>query len=441
VTTAILVVAVVLSVVGVVLLVAKLTEARKHAADAAERNAVISKTNMELAKANSDLRKTSEERGERISRLVKYEAITDAEDAARKQTDEARAALLALSASAHRDAAAVREGAAQEAERSRMDSEELMAESKQRAHAMTRAAQASAEKILETAKLEAKEIAGGALDARDNAKKYERAAEAIKNVIDGYGNRYLIPGRSVLDELAEQYGQTQAGEELKSARERTRDMVISRTAATCDYVENNRKETAINFVVDAFNGKVDSGLSRVRFDNFGKLQQEIKDAFSIVNVHGEAFRNARITDPYLNARLEELKWAVAAEEIRRQDREEQRLAREQAREDEKVRREIERARLDAERQQVELAKRIAAAQEAVAKASEEQKAKYEAQLRELGEKLRQAEEAGQRALSMAQQTKRGHVYIISNVGSFGYNVYKIGLTRRLNPQVSDRRAG
>ena len=35
---------------------------------------------------------------------------------------------------------------------------------------------------------------------------------------------------------------------------------------------------------------------------------------------------------------------------------------------------------------------------------------------------------------MAQQTKRGHVYVISNIGSFGENVYKIGMTRRLEPE-------
>ena len=31
--------------------------------------------------------------------------------------------------------------------------------------------------------------------------------------------------------------------------------------------------------------------------------------------------------------------------------------------------------------------------------------------------------------------KAGYVYIISNVGSFGENVYKIGTTRRLDPQI------
>lgn len=34
---------------------------------------------------------------------------------------------------------------------------------------------------------------------------------------------------------------------------------------------------------------------------------------------------------------------------------------------------------------------------------------------------------------MAQQTRRGHVYVISNIGSFGDNVFKIGMTRRLEP--------
>ena len=58
----------------------------------------------------------------------------------------------------------------------------------------------------------------------------------------------------------------------------------------------------------------------------------------------------------------------------------------------------------------------------------------EAQLTEAEEAIRLAEEKGQRALSMAQQTKQGHVYVISNIGSFGENVYKIGMTRRLEPE-------
>lgn len=56
-----------------------------------------------------------------------------------------------------------------------------------------------------------------------------------------------------------------------------------------------------------------------------------------------------------------------------------------------------------------------------------------AQIEELNKKLAEVEAKKERALSMAQQTRSGHVYIISNIGSFGENVYKIGMTRRLEP--------
>ena len=65
----------------------------------------------------------------------------------------------------------------------------------------------------------------------------------------------------------------------------------------------------------------------------------------------------------------------------------------------------------------------------------------EAQLRELNVKLVEAEEKSMKAISMAQQTKKGHVYIISNLGSFGEDVYKIGLTRRLDPNERVRELG
>ena len=69
----------------------------------------------------------------------------------------------------------------------------------------------------------------------------------------------------------------------------------------------------------------------------------------------------------------------------------------------------------------------------VANASAQERAQLEAKLAELNQKLTEAEAKNQRALSMAQQTRSGHVYIISNIGSFGEDVLKIGMTRRLEP--------
>lgn len=65
--------------------------------------------------------------------------------------------------------------------------------------------------------------------------------------------------------------------------------------------------------------------------------------------------------------------------------------------------------------------------------SEDKIQKLKEEIEALKFALKEAEEEKQRAMSMAQQTKSGYVYIISNVGSFGEGVYKIGMTRRLDP--------
>jgi hypothetical protein len=298
-----------------------------------------------------------------------------------------------------------------------------------------------AAKIIDLANKKAEEVAGSAYEAMKNADQLEKTAKAMKNIIEGYGDEYLVPGHSMLDDLAEEFGFTEAGAELKKARERSRLMINNGTAATCEYAEAKRKGTAINFVIDAFNGKVDSILSRVKNDNAGKLEQEIRDAFILVNHNGKAFREARICPEYLSSRIEELKWAAVAQQLKLEEREEQRRIKEQIREEEKARRDYERAMREAAKDEDLLRKAMEKAQSQIAQASEEQKANYEKQLAELAERLKIAEEKNQRALSMAQQTKRGHVYIISNIGSFGEHVYKIGLTRRLEPADRIRELG
>lgn len=210
-------------------------------------------------------------------------------------------------------------------------------------------------------------------------------------------------------------------------------MVEQAQAAACDYAEENRRTTAIRFVVDAFNGRVDAILSRAKHDNCGTLEQEIRDAFSLVNLNGKAFLEARVLPTYLDARLAELKWAVVAQELRLKEREEQRAIKERIREEEKARREYEKAMQDAQREEELIKQAMEKAQADAQLASAGDRAKFEAQIALLSQQLTVAEAKNQRALSMAQQTRAGHVYIISNVGSFGEGVFKIGLTRRLDP--------
>jgi len=301
------------------------------------------------------------------------------------------------------------------------------------AEAMLTEATRESRRITEAAEQRAIEIGGDAYRALREKEGLDRAVAALRNTVEGYGDRYIIPTRSLLDDLAADFGHTEAGAALRTARDRSRLMVEHGEAATCDYVDPNRRATAIRFVIDAFNGRVDAILTRVKHDNFGTLEQEIRDAFSLVNLNGDAFRNAQILPSYLDARLAALKWAVVAQELKLKEREEQRRIQEQMREEERARREYEKALREAARDEENLRKAMEVARAEIEKSSAEDKAKYEKQLTELAERLAEAEARNQRALSMAQQTKAGHVYIISNHGSFGDNVLKIGMTRRLEP--------
>jgi hypothetical protein len=383
---------------------------------------LISQLKMELTSRQNDLKSTEQEVAalrqqlqQKLRELERFKDIVDAE------------------------AEAVRILGDSKSERSRL----LQQAQSKVDHAENRLTQAiaDAEKIIAGAQERAQEMAGDALEAMGKAKHYAEAAQAMRNIIEGYGDGYIVPTYNLLDDLAEEFGFTEAGKKLKEAREYTRLMVKTGRAAACDYVETNRRETALRFVVDAFNGKVDSILSRSKSDNHGKLEQEVRDAAALVNLNGAPFRNARITDEYLRSRLEELRWAVTAKLLKDQEREEQRQLREQIREEEKARREYERAIKDAAKEESNLRKALEKAQEQVAAATAAEREEFESRLALLQEQLQAAQEKNQRALSMAQQTRAGHVYVISNVGSFGEQVFKIGMTRRLEPLDRIRELG
>lgn len=391
-------------------------------------------------KARSQALEQARRLGVEVSRLQPWASIPDANERAESILREASARVAEI----EREATNARNQSREESERelaaARDDARRVIAAARDRASLAAEEARAAAvhasmqaAKIIEEAELQARSIAGKAFDAVRNSERYERIASAMRNRIEGYGDRYIVPAASFLDQLAEEMSHKEAGRSLRLARSHSAALVEAGKAAGCEYAEPRRRESAERFVVDAFNGRVDSILSRAKHDNYGTLNQEILDAFELVNFNGQAFRDAHITPDYLFARQEELRWACVVQELRRLQQEEQRRIREQIREEEKARRDYERAIRETAKEEERVRAAIAKAQSQMAAATEAQRAKYEAQLADLSARLQVAEERGQRAVSMAQITKRGYVYIISNVGAFGEHVYKIGLTRRLDP--------
>lgn len=379
-----------------------------------------------LTSSNKSLQDTISHQHDKLESLSKYQQILDIEN----EIDSLNKLAETIKVSAEENAKTIEDAA-------RLSAREM--ESKARLN--YESAIARANQMTEAAEKRAEEIAGDAFEAKKNVDFYTSALESVKHEIDGLGSEFIIPNKSVLDDLAEEYDHKKSGQDLAQARKATKLLVRTNEAADCDYVEKNRRETAIRFVIDAYNGKVDSILSRLKHDNYGQLKQKIEDARHIVQLNGEAFRNARITDQYHNARLEELRLGVATAELKRIDIEEQREIKAQLREEERAAREYEKAQREVEKEERQLAKAMEKARAMLEQANLEEREEYQRQLADLESKLKEAEERGSRALSMAQQTRSGHVYIISNIGSFGDGVFKIGMTRRLEPLDRVRELG
>ncbi len=210
---------------------------------------------------------------------------------------------------------------------------------------------------------------------------------------------------------------------------------ICRTNWTIDGSEAKGKANTkryIKLTLRAFNGECESLIAKVKWNNVNQMQERIKKSFETINKIGES-QTVTIQEEYLDYKIKELLLEHEYQQKRQNEKEELRAAQEEMREEEKVRREFEQAQKDAEKEEENYQKALDKARKEIEQATGEKQNKLQTQIEQLEKELKEAQEKKERAISMAQQTKRGHVYIISNIGSFGEHVYKIGMTRRLEP--------
>jgi hypothetical protein len=187
----------------------------------------------------------------------------------------------------------------------------------------------------------------------------------------------------------------------------------------------------LKLMLRAFNGECDSFIARVNYKNIDLMQRRIQSSFDQINKLVECWK-CELSQGYLENRLAELELVYEYEELKQKEREEQARIRDQIREEEKAAREAAKAEEEANKEEVKYEELLRKAEQDAAAAGDKDKAKLSARIEELQQRIAEIEEK-KRAISQAMLTKTGHVYIISNVGSFGDNIYKIGMTRRLEP--------
>lgn len=228
---------------------------------------------------------------------------------------------------------------------------------------------------------------------------------------------------------------------LDAIRTKQKNMILSKTAAICDtnWTVNGSEAQGramtnqnIKQILRCFNDECDMLISKVKFNNVLAYIEKIYKSSETLNRMNT--KNAvRLSSDYVKLKVEELQLAYEYALKRQKEKEERRAIREQMREEAKLMEEIENHRKEVAKELSHYNKQAIQVEELLSKAPEEDKQHLierktfiTNRLNELDREIKEMDyrEANKRA---------GYVYVISNIGSFGENVYKIGMTRRLEP--------
>lgn len=262
-----------------------------------------------------------------------------------------------------------------------------------------------------------------------------------------------------LDEVAREFGlyepkydlgdATRYKQALDDLRDQQKRLIKDGQAVRCDVewqvsgsASTGRKmvKEIMQLMMFAFNGEAESLIDKVRFDNVLRIEERLRKLYEKINtLDGET--QTYITQAYLNLKVKELHLVHEYRERKQGELEEQRRIREEMREEERAQRELEKAQQDAEKEELRYQQALEKARREAEQAQGAKQAKLQEEIQRLSTLLGEAHARKERAISQAQLTRSGHVYVISNVGSFGEDVYKIGMTRRLEPLDRVRELG
>jgi hypothetical protein len=264
---------------------------------------------------------------------------------------------------------------------------------------------------------------GGLKQSRREAEARTREADALKREADGLLEQY----RPLVAELSQnkiscqelQHENAVMRLDLRNAAINLEKVQLDGDARdrTQKEVDGRSQEMSRRYLADAVKW-IGGNLT---FSNFAASKTKLLDV--ITRCRGIGFPISVEEEHRLVGDLKTAYERVVREQVLK---EEQAKIKAQVREDERLQREVARVQDEARREE-------AAIKIALAKALEAANNEHTEEVQRLQARLAEAEEKSRRAMSMAQQTKAGNVYVISNIGSFGEGVFKIGMTRRLEP--------
>lgn len=231
------------------------------------------------------------------------------------------------------------------------------------------------------------------MDVKDLRKAYKENDKQINSVLEKYSARYTTKANQAIYKL----------------------MVIALRAELQNILYNLKYEKLEKSIEDV------KSVTQKYLKIAGDGNQSI--AGTLTKFIGE------IEYLFINAVKIEYNYYVKKE----QAKQEQLAIREQMRQEAEERKALEAERKKVEQEELKFNKEIEKLKEQLSAAKDEEMEKLNARILALQSQLADVIVKKEEISNLANG-KAGNVYVISNLGSFGENVFKIGMTRRLNPQ-------
>lgn len=193
------------------------------------------------------------------------------------------------------------------------------------------------------------------------------------------------------------------------------------------------RKDALKLALRSFNSESEYCVENVKFSNLEKMEERIRRSFDTCNKLLKAI-DAFWKDIVLERKLQELYLAHEYQVKRQEEKEAARQAREDQREQEKLEREIREARARIEKERRHFHSALQKLELRLNDANDVQEREdLQIRINELSSQCSRLDE-DERLLDYREQNARaGYVYVISNIGAFGEGIFKIGMTRRLEP--------
>lgn len=218
---------------------------------------------------------------------------------------------------------------------------------------------------------------------------------------------------------------------IKSAVRYFDDWIVDGSKAKGKKMTNDN----IKQIIRTFNVECESVVEKVKFNNIESIKKRIEKSFNDLNKINESNR-VELTHKFLDLKIEELNLAYEYQVKKQEEKEEQKQLRERLKEEAKLQKELEEAKKNITKDLTHFNNALndIINQLTNTDLSDEERNNLLLKQTDIENKINKLNEELKDVDYRQSNQKAGYIYVISNIGAFGENIYKIGMTRRLNPQ-------